>query len=69
MKSDIAAAVYVATRFAWCVLVFGTCTYLVFWRDHSGWWFLLALLLCNGSTSNNAAKIRGTWRKEMEDDE
>jgi hypothetical protein len=27
------------------VLVFGTATYLIFWRDRSGWWFLLAVAL------------------------
>lgn len=38
-------------RFAWVAAVLGVTTYLVFWKDASGWWFLLALLLCGGSTT------------------
>jgi hypothetical protein len=34
-------------RCAFNVAVLATCTYVVFWRDASGWWFLLALLLCS----------------------
>jgi hypothetical protein len=29
----------------WATLVMGTCTYVVFWLDHSGWWYLLAILI------------------------
>jgi len=29
----------------WCLAVFGTTAYAVFGLGHSGWWFLLALLL------------------------
>ncbi len=61
-----AAATYLLASLIWDLAVFGTCTYLVFWRDHSGWWYLLAILLCANSTSNNAAKIAGTWKPEME---
>lgn len=32
-------------NFVWCLLALGTCTYLVFWRHESGWWFLLALVI------------------------
>lgn len=65
---ELAATAYTILSWAWCILVFGTCTYLVFWKDHSGWWYLLALILAGGSTANGAAKIKGTWRKEMEED-
>ena len=34
--------------FFWLVLAMGTCTYLVFWMGHSGWWFALAILLASG---------------------
>lgn len=27
------------------VLVFGT-AYIVFWKGHSGWWFLLTIVFC-----------------------
>jgi hypothetical protein len=48
--NGIAAVLIVAILIAWRVLVLGTCTYLVFWEGHSGWWFLLAILLCAGSS-------------------
>jgi len=28
------------------------CSYLVFWKGHSGWWFLLAIVLCAHKTKN-----------------
>lgn len=30
---------------AYNAAIIGGCAYLVFWRGHSGWWFLLAMLL------------------------
>jgi len=32
------------------LLVLGMTTYLVFWQGHSGWWYLLALLLMSSTT-------------------
>lgn len=29
----------------WRATVLGVCTYLVFWMGHSGWWYLLAVVL------------------------
>jgi 4-hydroxybenzoate polyprenyltransferase len=29
----------------WSGGILAGCTYLVFWRDHSGWWYILAVLL------------------------
>lgn len=51
MSKDAIRLVALAFAYAWCVVVFGTCTYLVFWQGHSGWWFLLAFLLCSGASS------------------
>lgn len=62
---EMAATVYILCSYIWGAACLGVCTYLVFWLDHSGWWYLLAILLASNSTSTNAAKIRGTWRKEM----
>jgi hypothetical protein len=36
---------YVILKFVWAAAVLGTCTYLVFWKEASGWWYLLALML------------------------
>ena len=41
---------------AWEALTIGGCAYVVFWIGHSGWWFVLAVLL-------SSAMIRpSTWR-------
>ena len=47
--NDWLLAFWLLLSVAWDVLVFGMCTYLVFWRGNSGWWFALASLLtfCN----------------------
>lgn len=36
----------------WNILVFGTTTYLVFFTEpgHSGWWYLLAIILAGSVT-------------------
>lgn len=31
----------------WWAFCIGGCAYLVFWRDHSGWWFVLAVFLAS----------------------
>lgn len=63
---DLAATVYVLCSYGWCCLCLGVCTYLVFWRDHSGWWFLLAIFLSCNETAKNASKITGTYRAEWD---
>lgn len=42
--SDYAACIF--CDLLWSILVMGVTAYAVFWLDHSGWWFLLAILLC-----------------------
>lgn len=37
---------YMVLVLAWYVLIMAGCTYLVFWKDHSGAWYLLAIILC-----------------------
>lgn len=33
--------------FIWAILVIGTFTYLIFWKNESPWWYIFAcLLLC-----------------------
>jgi hypothetical protein len=36
---------YLLYQILWQGLVIGGCAYAVFWRDASGWWFLLAVLM------------------------
>lgn len=36
---------WIVVSFLWDVAVFGFTAYEVFWHDHSGWWFVLALVL------------------------
>ena len=45
LKSWQAELAYVILKFVWASVVLGTCTYLVFWKEASGWWYLLAILL------------------------
>jgi hypothetical protein len=34
-----------ACQFAWAVILLLGCSYIVFWKGHSGWWFALAVPL------------------------
>ena len=36
---------YLIYILVWEVLILGGCTYLVFWKGASPWWFVLAVLL------------------------
>lgn len=45
MSANTALLIAFLVRTTWIVAVFGVTTYLVFWKDASGWWFLLAVLL------------------------
>lgn len=48
------AALFLLFLLCWRMLVLGTCAYVVFWQGHSGWWFLLAILLCSGDISEKS---------------
>ena len=50
------AAFIFAAILAFNTIVLGTTAYAVFWLGHSGWWFLLALM------------IRGSANTRREDD-
>lgn len=45
--SPAAQTVCAVCDFIWSAAMIGGCAYLVFWRDVSGWWFLLAMLLAS----------------------
>lgn len=34
-----------ACQFMWAVIVLVGCSYVVFWKGQSGWWFVLAVAL------------------------
>jgi len=42
MRCDVTYLIYILT---WEAATIGGCAYVVFWLGHSGWWFLLAVLL------------------------
>jgi hypothetical protein len=48
--NDAVLVAWIITTLAWDVLTLGTTTYLVFWKDASGWLFFLAILLCSSTT-------------------
>jgi len=58
VSGDWVLVIWILTSALWDVLVFGTTTYLVFWKDHSGWWFVLAVALCCQVTLFKARRKR-----------
>jgi hypothetical protein len=50
---------YLIYTIFWEGLCIGGTAYLVFWRGHSGWWFLLAVML--SSMQYGPVKWRGLW--------
>jgi hypothetical protein len=44
----------------WESLTIGGCSYLVFWRGRSGWWFVLAIVLSMSAYSPE--KWKTLWR-------
>lgn len=42
MTSQTAQLMTLAIMLGFCMAVFGTTAYAVFWLGYSGWWFLLA---------------------------
>jgi 4-hydroxybenzoate polyprenyltransferase len=44
--SGVALSICFVCDFIWSITILAVCTYLVFWMDHSGWWYLLAMILC-----------------------
>lgn len=49
MSNGTAAAVITFLLLAYRLLVIGGCAYAVFGLGHSGWWFLLAILIAMGA--------------------
>jgi hypothetical protein len=43
---DAILIIWLILATAFNFLVVGFTGYLVFWRDHSGWWFIVAITLC-----------------------
>lgn len=42
----------------WNTMVWGGCGYAVFWLGHSGWWFLLAMVVSCGINKSVTAAYR-----------
>lgn len=51
-------AFWIFCGLVWDVLCLGTCTYLVFWKGHSGWWFILAIMASCSYTLMKALQKR-----------
>ena len=68
--SPVAQSVCEVCSLLWLCIVFGVCTYLVFWMNQSGWWYALAVFLASGWTCKWLAspeQIRA--RKDVEDED
>lgn len=48
--NDWLLLVWLLLSVLWDTVCIGVTGYLVFWRGHSGWWFVLALALCCNTT-------------------
>jgi hypothetical protein len=47
----------------WCMFIVGGCTYLVFWMNASGWWYLLATLFIS-TTKTTYVKEMNAYLKD-----
>ena len=52
--------------FIWSVGVIGGCAYIVFWKGHSGWWFILAIALVSSVSLYKA--LAKKYKIEEEDE-
>lgn len=48
--SPVPLAICEVCGLLWGVSILGTCAYAVFWLDHNGWWFVLAILITGSWT-------------------
>lgn len=55
---DILLALWLFADLIWSVFVMGATAYIVFWRGHSGLWFLVAVALCASETLYRALRKR-----------
>ena len=44
-KEDFMSITYLIYIILFETLIFGGCSYIVFWKGFSGWWFLLAVFM------------------------
>jgi len=56
--SDAVLIVWLILSTVWDFMVVGATGYLVFWKDHSGAWFILAFILCASPTLFKALRKR-----------
>lgn len=55
---DFVLITWIIVAFLWDIIVYGTVTYLVFWKNNSGFWFFLAVILTSASTLFKALRRR-----------
>lgn len=55
---DNVLALWLILGTIWDMVVFAACGYIVFWKNHSGWWFLFAVLLSYNPTLFEVLKKR-----------
>jgi hypothetical protein len=50
--------IWLFTEAVWDFVVIGTLAWVVFWKGHSGWWFLLTEIVCNHTSLYKALRKR-----------
>jgi hypothetical protein len=57
-RSDAVLIVWLVCSSVWDILVFGFTSYEVFWKSHSGWWFVFAILITYSESLLKALRKR-----------
>jgi hypothetical protein len=75
IERNTSLAVCLLCDWLWSVSILATCTYIVFWMNQSGWWYMLAIILmgCWNCKPYRSPEQIAAWaaakKIEMEEDE
>jgi hypothetical protein len=63
---DALLAFWLLLDVLWDAVVLGFTAWMVFFRGHSGWWFLLAIICCSSTSLYKALRKRFEIPEESE---
>lgn len=64
IMGDLILFAWLTLAVLWDIAIFGATGYLVFWRGHSGWWFVIATISCHHTSLYAALRERFGVPKE-----